>query len=299
MKAEIKLTNIGNIGVSTAMKDGILLGKITCQVIITPFDVARLLNFQKQHADMNLVIESPQAVMDFEMLGSYKDEGLVPVMMLRDEGTEPVVAFNSISMKYIEATDDEPAYYQVEIDGYSGYGQEPNDAIIAALATAGIINLPEVGSATVEDVVHDTLKVLAETYPVNTNAAIVALALQKNSIDVDGSSITFTNTNDEGESGKEEDEEKSEILPDGVIYDVDDARYRVIEGRTDSMSLCNTCDKHFSECGALYISFGTADGNDNVIVCDSYKTSQEPFEEKKPDKPRRQSRKKEAETVSP
>lgn len=99
MKAEISLKNIGGIGISTSMKDGILLGKITCNVAVNPGDVARLLNFQKQHAQLNLVIESPQAVMDLaiETIHDPDDEAV------------PVTPFEYIEMRNIEPeAEDEP-----------------------------------------------------------------------------------------------------------------------------------------------------------------------------------------------
>jgi hypothetical protein len=50
LKAEIKLEKVASIGVATSLQDGVLMGKITCTVPVTPFSIARLLNFQKQPA---------------------------------------------------------------------------------------------------------------------------------------------------------------------------------------------------------------------------------------------------------
>ncbi len=199
MKAEIKLEKVASIGVATSLQDGVLMGKITCTVPVTPFSIARLLNFQKQHGVLNLIVESPQAVMDLELLDPKQTEGMVQVKTVA-EAVPPAFHFGDIKWGADRPGEEGgtvggPAVYKMQIDGFTGEGPDVTTAILACLASAGIIAVPVVEGATPDYSValEEALKVLKEKYSDNVNAARVALALQKNSFILDGTEITFSN----------------------------------------------------------------------------------------------------------
>ncbi len=192
MKAEIKLEKVASIGVATSLQDGVLMGKITCTVPVTPFSIARLLNFQKQHGVLNLIVESPQAVMDFELLDPKQAEGVVRVAMLKEPVPAPGIRFAEVKM-WAEKPEEGPAVFKVQLDDFTGEGSDPHSAVLATLASAGVIKLPDGPDAFGVMILEEALKVLKEKYSDNVNAARVALVLQKNSLEVDGTAITFSN----------------------------------------------------------------------------------------------------------
>jgi len=200
LKAEIRLEKVAAIGVATSLQDGVLMGKITCTVPVTPFSIARLLNFQKQHGVLNLIVESPQAVMDFELLDPKQTEGTVQVKTVSEPVQPAAVKFADIKWGADRPGEEGgtvggPAVYKFQIDGFTGEGPDVTTAILAALASGGIIAVPVVEGATPDYSValEEALKVLKEKYSDNVNAARVALALQKNSFILDGTEITFSN----------------------------------------------------------------------------------------------------------
>ncbi len=187
MKAEIRLEKVANIGVATKLADGVLIGKITCEVPVTPLSIARLLNFQKQHGVLNLVVESPQAVMDFELIEPGKEEGVIPVRVIAEAPTPAPFAEVDLAMK--PADDTGPAVYTAKIDGFTGEGSDPQGALFAALIAKGIVKPTENNGDLVP---AEVIKVLTEQYPGNVGAIKVAEAIQKNSFEP-ATEISFNN----------------------------------------------------------------------------------------------------------
>lgn len=48
---------------------------------------------------------------------------------------------------------------------------------------------------------------------------------------------------------------------------------KLLTAHNDKENLCDTCDYCIAECGGE-VEFGTGDGSDNVIECDSYSGSE-------------------------
>lgn len=133
MQVEIRFPRADNIGITTKIVEGVLVGVIKADILITPTEIGRLLNLQKQHTSLDLIIQAPQAQMDldFSEIRPLEEESSA-------EGMAPVT-FALFNHDYDTEGEEGELPFKVQIDHLMGAGRTPREAVVAALAQGGII----------------------------------------------------------------------------------------------------------------------------------------------------------------
>ncbi len=132
MKAEIRFPKAGAISITTKVVDGRLIGQLKVDVQLTPLEVARLLNFQRQHTALDLVIDAPQLEMDLALKEMYDPKAV--------KKTPPPGANVDFDKVLIDMVEGDKMPFHVVIAGNLGTGITARGAAVAALKTCGIYN---------------------------------------------------------------------------------------------------------------------------------------------------------------
>lgn len=151
MKSEIRFDKV-DFDVTASIKKGRLVGVLTAEIDVTPAAIARVFNFKRQNAALNLVIEAPQLALDLQFTEIKDPE-------VEEEGASPITLGHFLA----EVKEGDELPFRVEIDHLRGAGRTPRQAVIAALRAGSVIDNELAESANSEEIAD----YLRATHPSN------------------------------------------------------------------------------------------------------------------------------------
>lgn len=153
MRASVEFKDIVDVAIGTKINnDGELIAVIKSEVKApNPLDLARLAQMLKSRLPMELHLISPQAAMDFYLIGDGQVGKMYPEEMKSLPGgameipcgqtlppLAPQTPFTPLSYDLV-GDDDHEHPYRVKIGEKVGAGETPSDAVLEALFAANLI----------------------------------------------------------------------------------------------------------------------------------------------------------------